>query len=157
MRFLLLITSLWVVLCANAGCSGAGQSGAPAPVAPTSAPVASTPPLSGDSITSGPSGDVGKGGPAACPRLDPILYALSTASDPAAFAAASNIPYDQGRVLVFVTFTAPVDFDQYRARVTAQTDQLAQALVPPNELCRLANDANVTAVRPPDMAAPARP
>lgn len=100
---------------------------------------------------------MGKGGPAACPRLDAILYALATASDPAAFAAASNIPYEQGRALVFVTFTAPVDFDQYGATVTAQTDQLAQALVPPNELCRLANDVNVTTVRPPDMAAPARP
>jgi hypothetical protein len=92
----------------------------------------------------------------ACPRLDPILYALAAASDPAAFAAVSNIPYEQGRALVFVTLTAPVDFDQYGATVTAQTDQLAQALVPPNELCRLANDANVAAVRPPDMAAPAQ-
>ncbi|MFQ3663954.1 MAG: hypothetical protein SNJ69_16395 [Chloroflexaceae bacterium] len=157
MRFLLLFISLWVVLCANAGCSGVGQSGAPAPVAPTSAPVAPTPPLSGDQITGGSSGNVGKGGPAACPRLDPVLYALATASDPAAFAAASNIPYDQGRVLVFITFTTPVDFDQYGASVTAQTDQLAQVLVPPNELCRLANDTSVTAVRPPDMAVPSRP
>lgn len=150
---MLLAISLCIIVFAHTGCSGVPQAGALAAPSPSVAPMA---PLGAEPITGGPAGDAGKGGPAACPRLDPILYALTTANDPAAFAAAANIPYEQGRALVFVTFTAPVDFDQYGATVTAQTDQLAQALVPPNELCRLANDANVAAVRPPDIAALAR-
>lgn len=153
MRFIVIAISLCIVIFAHAGCGGVPQAGAPAAPSPSVAPTA---PTGAEQITGVPAGDAGKGGPAACPRLDPILYDLATASDPAAFAAAANIPYEQGRALVFVTFGAPVDFDQYGATVTAQTDQLAQALVPPNELCRLANDPNVAAVRPPDMAAPAR-
>ncbi len=145
MRYRFFVIVLCMIVLAHAGCGGVPQGGAP--TAPTGA----------EPITGGPAGDAGKGGPAACPRLDAILYALATASDPAAFATASNIPYEQGRALVFVTLTAPVDFDQYGATVTAQSDQLAQALVPPNELCRLANNPHVVAVRPPDMASPARP
>ncbi|MGB9631865.1 MAG: hypothetical protein ACPL8I_00915 [Chloroflexaceae bacterium] len=154
MRFVLYVMLLCILVLAHTGCGGGQQGAGPRTEVPPS--VAPTAPTGAEQITGVPTGDATKGGPAACPRLDPILYALTTASDPAAFAAASNIRYEQGRALVFVTFTAPVDFDQYGATVTAQTDQLAQALVPPNELCRLANDANVAAVRPPDMAAPTR-
>lgn len=149
MRLFVLAVLLSMSVVAFTGCGGVPQGGA---TAPTVSPVAPTAPLG-----SVPTPDTNKGGPSACPRLDPLLYSLTTASDPAAVAAASNIPYDQGRVLVFVTLNAPVDFDQYNATLTAQTDQLAQALVPLSELCRLANDPNVAAVRPPDMAAPARP
>ncbi|MCS6882824.1 MAG: hypothetical protein RMK84_09800 [Oscillochloridaceae bacterium] len=148
MRLLLLAALILMSVFAFTGCGRVPQGGAPAP---TASPVTPTIP------PGGATGDTDKGGPSACPRLDPVLYALTTANDPAAVAAASNIPYDQGRVLVFVTVTASVDFDQYDATLTAQTDQLAQALVPLSELCRLANDPNVAAVRPPDMAAPTRP
>lgn len=154
MRFALCAISLCILILAHAGCGGGQQGARPTTEVPPS--VAPTAPTGAEPITGVPTGDAGKGGPPACPRLDPVLYALATASDPAAFAAASNIPYEQGRALVFVTFTASVDFDQYDATLTAQTDQLAQALVPLSELCRLANDPNVAAVRPPDMAAPVR-
>lgn len=142
----LLCASMLLVLCVACGTT---------PQAPSISPT--VPPLGSDLITAGPSDAPDKDAPEACPRLHAMLYDLATADDPAALAAALNIPFEQGRVLVFVSFDSAVDFDQYGATLTTQLDDVAQVLVPLDELCPLANDPNVIAVRPPDMARPLRP
>jgi len=130
------------VLCLLAACArpAPGPAGAPPPTpSGREAPSAA-------SLSEKPSANP------ACPRLDRALLELSTADDPEARARALDIPLENGRALALITI-APADvrrLAQYGAAVSGQSGDVAQALVPLDQLCALADDPAVLAVRRPE-------
>lgn len=85
-----------------------------------------------------------------CPGLDSQLYQLIQLDDPAGEAAKLGMKVKEDKVQVMITLmdenTAFLsDFD---AELGTQSGSLAQAYVPFNQLCRLANVDSVLAIRP---------
>lgn len=131
-----------LALCLLAACGGP-------PMAESSAP-----PLVRDMPSSAARPPADSAKPAAnpdCPRLQSALADLLASDDPAAQARVLGASLEGGRLLVMVTI-APADvgrLSQYDAEVSGQSGDQAQALVPLDRLCALANDPAVLAVRLP--------
>ncbi len=88
---------------------------------------------------------------AGCPNLESRLYRLTTADDPAAYAAGSGLQYSEGRVRVVIEFQGPNDSlpAGYDVAVEARQGNLVQARAPVQDLCRISNEPNVRFVRAP--------
>lgn len=95
-----------------------------------------------------------KPGADSCNRLDSRLLRLSEATDPIALAAEMGLQFDGAlvRVVLELVDKAP---DNYGLVTEAAYANLVQALAPLDQLCALALDPGVVAVRPPFEAAPA--
>ncbi|ESP88851.1 hypothetical protein K933_07137 [Candidatus Halobonum tyrrellensis G22] len=117
--------------------AGCVQSSGPAAERSTAATADATPP------TATPAADGGD-------AVESRLVDLANAADPAAFADAHGIAYDDGRVTVVVTLregrTLPTG---YGAAATLAAGDTVEASVPVDEVRALAADENVTYVRTP--------
>lgn len=85
-----------------------------------------------------------------CPRLESVLATVARDPDPQAMARQLRMPLDESqRIQVLITLAgdAAADFHAYGAVVTKQSGSLAQAFVPIDQLCPLANDPTVLMVR----------
>lgn len=96
----------------------------------------------------------------ACPRLDGILCRLVHAVDIETFAQEQGLELSDGRVRVEVLLTADhivLDLDVFDVVVIATYRNLRDLLVPPGQLCRLAQAEGVLRVDAPLRATPTVP
>lgn len=129
---LLLATTVLTAGCVGSTGAGTGTEATPAAASDRTATAAST---------ATPDG----GG-----SLESRLADLAAADEPAAFAAAHGIDYDDGRVSVVVTLREGATLpDGHDATVDLAVDGTVQASVPVDELRALAAADNVTYVRTP--------
>lgn len=119
--------------------AGCVQSSGPAPAAERSTTGAAD----AAPVTATPATDGGE-------AVESRLVDLADAADPAAFAAAHGIAYDDGRVTIVVALregrTLPAG---YGATGTLAAGDTVEASVPVDEVRALAADENVTYVRTP--------
>jgi hypothetical protein len=91
--------------------------------------------------------------PNGCPNLDSRLGQLAASADPDAFAGSAGLDYADGtvRVVVELAGSDSPDTDTYGLIPEGQYANLVQTRVPPDQLCALASDPAVLAVRPPSV------
>ena len=95
--------------------------------------------------------------PGECPRLQDTLGQVATAPDPAAAARDRGIVLVDGRVRVIVELIPSAALPlSVPLAIEGQYQHLVQALVAPEELCRLAANPAVALVRLPYPQAPDR-
>lgn len=95
-----------------------------------------------------------------CSRLSSLLVELLNSPNPEDFATQRGLRYENGRVLVEVTLSAPADdlaqkYDLImRGSVGTPPKVLVSVFAPLNTLCDLSNDPRVLAVRRPIQVVP---
>ena len=93
-----------------------------------------------------------------CARLDSQLLQLAQAPDPAAFAARAGLDYREGMVRVVVEVRPGAAVPQGHGLVVeARYQDLIQAQAPLTQLCPLAGQADVLAIRPSARPLPGAP
>jgi len=86
---------------------------------------------------------------AACPNLDSILVALSTADDAAEFAASHQLTLVEEGVAVEIHLAQPkmAVLKQYQVSVQNQRGTIVEAYVPVPQLCALSKDSAILQVK----------
>lgn len=94
--------------------------------------------------------------PADCPKLESRLYQLVTAPNPTEFARTSDLAYADGSVRVVIELRSKDESlpPGYSIKVETRSNELVQASVPLNELCKLSNEPQVKFIREPFKAVP---
>jgi hypothetical protein len=101
-----------------------------------------------------PATDTG-GRPVTCPRLDSRLYQLSQATDPELFAKNSGFELRATRARVVIELREGASIPTgYDVVIDGRFGRLVDAWVSIAQLCSLAQQTDVTSVRPPDRLQP---
>ena len=94
-------------------------------------------------------------GPSDCPRLDTQLSRLARATDAAGAALAADLEYRDGSVHVVIELLEGRGLPPgYTVTVEARYANLVDAWVSTQELCPLAAEDTVLAIRPPALVEP---
>ena len=95
-----------------------------------------------------------EGRPVECPKLDSVLYQLAQAPDPIDVAQKLGLAVSERAVQVQIVMTGPDTgfLQSFGVRLASQSGTTAQAFVPVDQLCDLANRAEVSAIRVPAQA-----